>query len=106
WNPADSARRTSHPDWLARRWTQAWGGDEAEALMAWNQLPALHYLHVESAMKDLPGAETRWPGFRTLESGDWPEALLWISRGRAYVQDPATRHPVQLASPRPGESVL
>jgi len=96
----------SHPDWLYQRWKNNFGEHDAQRLMEWNQLPAPLYLHVESAIKEAPGAATDWPDFRTLSAEDWPTALEMISKGQAYLQDPATRHPVQLANPQPGARVL
>ncbi|MBI4626062.1 MAG: hypothetical protein HY736_22930, partial [Verrucomicrobia bacterium] len=49
---------------------------------------------------------TRWPGFYEVESGRWPEVEPVLKSGRIYLQDPATRLPVDLLAPKPGENVL
>lgn len=102
----DISLRHSHPQWLYNRWKNNFGADEAHRLMEWNQMPAPFYLHVENEFAELLGADTDWPNFRFLNAKDWPQALETISQGQAYLQDPATRYPVALAKPQPGERVL
>lgn len=105
--PADDpALLHSHPQWLYERWKNNFGEESAQRLMAWNQQPAPLYLHVESGFADPPGLITDWPGYRLLGAGDWPAALAMITEGKAYLQDPATRHPVALLKPQSGERVL
>jgi 16S rRNA (cytosine967-C5)-methyltransferase len=29
----------SHPEWLAKRWTERWGAEAAAALMGWDNIP-------------------------------------------------------------------
>ncbi|MBK1834170.1 RsmB/NOP family class I SAM-dependent RNA methyltransferase [Roseibacillus ishigakijimensis] len=101
----------SHPDWLAKRWRGQFGKEESTLLMQWNNEPAettlrLNSLRPESA--DLVGdarltplAEV--PGFYLL---DGPVPREWTEAGLVYMQDPATRHSVELLNPQPGECVL
>lgn len=97
----------SHPDWLAKRWRMAFGKREALALMDWNNQPSVNYFRVNplvGGVVDLPGtAVDGAAGFYRLEGGP-PGALL--AAGAIYIQDPATRHAVELLDPQPGEKML
>jgi 16S rRNA (cytosine967-C5)-methyltransferase len=97
----------SHPDWLFNRWKAAFGKPEAVALMAWNNLPAVTFFRVNPlapAAAELPGKPLEdAPGFYQL-NGPLPGALL--AAGSIYIQDPATRHAVDLLDPQPGEHIL
>lgn len=105
----DIAWRTSHPDWLVERWRLEFGEEWVDELLKWNQTPVEHYLHWldEGQPDDCSGFEaTDWCGFwRILEKG-WDAALHAVKSGRACIQDPATRHPVDFAGIAPGDSVL
>lgn len=102
-----AAIRFSHPDWLAKRWRQQFGKEQCEALMHWNQLPA------EVTFRENPLANSSSPmpgqpiqdaaGFYRLE-GALPTAL--IQAGALYIQDPATRHAVDLLAPIQHERIL
>lgn len=97
----------SHPDWLFNRWKSEFGKQNAIALMEWNNQPAETFFRVNplaEPVEELPGSPVEGaPGFHKLE-GSIPVALL--ASGSIYIQDPATRHSVDLLDPRPGESVL
>jgi len=104
----------SHPDWIFKRWRKAFGQEEAIALMAFNNQPAPVYARVNplAGPVDLPvppapedGDETEElpEGFIRIE-GQIPGELL--KKGAIYIQDPATRHCVDLLDPRPGEKIL
>ena len=97
----------SHPDWLFKRWRQAFGKAEAIALMEWNNQPAEMFYRVNPLAPPaggLPGREVEGaPGFHQLE-GAPPSELL--AAGAIYIQDPATRHSVDLLAPAAGESIL
>jgi 16S rRNA (cytosine967-C5)-methyltransferase len=97
----------SHPDWLFNRWKAAFGKNKAIALMEWNNLPAVNFFRVNPLAPpaaDLPGTPVEGaPGFHQLE-GHVPGRLL--ADGSIYIQDPATRHSVDLLDPQPGERVL
>jgi 16S rRNA (cytosine967-C5)-methyltransferase len=101
------AVRHSHPDWLHKRWKSAYGKAGALALMEWNNQPAETFFRVNPLAPpegNLPGtAVPGAPGFHQLE-GPLPGALL--AGGAVYIQDPATRHAVELLDPRPGEHIL
>ena len=97
----------SHPDWLFNRWKAAFGKREAIALMEWNNQPASTFFRINPlapAVSDLPGIPLEnAAGFYQLD-GLLPGALL--ASGSIYIQDPATRHAVELLDPQPGEHVL
>ncbi|NJM38825.1 MAG: hypothetical protein HC845_13685 [Akkermansiaceae bacterium] len=97
----------SHPDWLYNRWRTAFGTRNAISLMEWDNLPAATYFRTNPlapAPDSLPGNPIDGaPGFYHLE-GSLPSALL--ASGAVYIQDPATRHSVDLLAPLPGEKIL
>ena len=97
----------SHPDWLFKRWKAAFGKSNAIALMAWNNQPAITFFRINPlapAPAEIPGSPLGdAPGFHQLD-GPLPGELL--ASGSIYIQDPATRHAVELLDPRPGERVL
>ncbi len=97
----------SHPDWLFNRWKAAFGKRDTIALMEWNNLPAVNYFRINPlapSPDELPGTPVDdAPGFYQLD-GPPPAALL--ASGSLYIQDPATRHAVDLLDPRPGERIL
>jgi 16S rRNA (cytosine967-C5)-methyltransferase len=96
----------SHPDWLFNRWKSAFGKKDAIALMEWNNRPAETFMRVNplAAAAEVTGIPVDGaPGFYQIE--DRPPADL-IAAGAIYIQDPATRHAVELLAPRPGERIL
>jgi len=96
----------SHPDWLFNRWKSAFGKKDAIALMEWNNRPAETFLRVNPLA---PACEVTGvpvdgaPGFQRVEGQ--PDAAL-LAAGAIYIQDPATRHAVELLDPQPGERIL
>src|SRR5690606_31799707 len=97
----------SHPDWLFNRWRAAFGRKNTIALMEWNNQPAETFFRTNPlapAEENLPGTPVEnAPGFYKLK-GSLPTALL--ASGSVYIQDPATRHSVELLDPKPGERIL
>ncbi|MEO5713241.1 MAG: transcription antitermination factor NusB [Luteolibacter sp.] len=98
----------SHPDWLYNRWRQAFGTRNAISLMEWDNLPAVTFFRENPLAPEipetLPGKPVEGaPGFYQLD-GSLPTALL--ASGSVYIQDPATRHSVELLDPKPGERIL
>lgn len=98
----------SHPDWLFNRWRAAFGKADAIRLMEWNNRPAEAFANVNPGRKVeadlLPGPPVEGaPGFFRIE-GSLPVDLL--ASGAIYIQDPATRHCVELLDPKPGERIL
>ena len=98
----------SHPEWLFKRWKNAYGKDAALELMKWNNQPSTTSFRVNPLVPesegDLPGAAINGAdGFYQLE-GSLPRDLL--ANGSLYIQDSATRHCVELLDPKAGEAVL
>ncbi|MCW1925948.1 16S rRNA (cytosine(967)-C(5))-methyltransferase RsmB [Luteolibacter arcticus] len=95
----------SHPEWLFKRWKKAYGKEEAIELMAFNNHPAPTIARLNPLVaSDFQAPESDLPdGFFQIE-GPIPNHLL--ASGAIYIQDPATRHSVDLLDPRPGERVL
>ncbi|PAW60070.1 MAG: 16S rRNA (cytosine(967)-C(5))-methyltransferase [Verrucomicrobiia bacterium Tous-C3TDCM] len=96
----------SHPDWLYKRWRKHYGADAAIVLMQWNQEPAENYARYNPLSKQpcpLENPLPDTPGFYPIE-GAVPMKL--IRDGIIYMQDPATRHCVEMLSPTPGEIIL
>ncbi|MCW1885455.1 methyltransferase domain-containing protein [Luteolibacter flavescens] len=97
----------SHPDWLLKRWSKAYGKSEALELMAFNNCPAptiarWNPLVAADGTEQTP-VEGLPDGYFQIE-GPVPTELL--AKGAIYIQDPATRHCVELLAPQPGERVL
>lgn len=109
---ADLARWYSHPQWLVERWAAQFGQANARSLLIWNQQPSPLYARWRARDRTPGPAElewlkpTNWPGFYEIRSGHWPEVVPLLTAGDLYVQDPATRLPLDLLAPRPGERVL
>lgn len=102
----------SHPEWLVRRWLAQFGAAGARALLEWNQKPAPVYARWRSADAPPAGEDaalftaTAWPGFYEVKSGAWPRVEALVNDGTLFLQDPATRHAVELLAPKAGETVL
>jgi 16S rRNA (cytosine967-C5)-methyltransferase len=105
--PEALAEHFSHPVWLVRRWLSEFGPAATRALLQWNQQPAPVYARWRSALPAPPFLQpTPWPGFFEVPSGHWAEVEALLATGSIYIQDPATRLPVDLLNPQPGEAIL
>ncbi|MBK1881755.1 16S rRNA (cytosine(967)-C(5))-methyltransferase RsmB [Luteolibacter pohnpeiensis] len=97
----------SHPDWLYKRWRASFGKNAAIELMEWDNTPAQVFFRLNplaEPLENIPGSPVEGaPGFYQL-SGPIPTPL--IASGQIYIQDPATRHAVDLLAPKPGERIL
>ncbi|NWK56027.1 16S rRNA (cytosine(967)-C(5))-methyltransferase RsmB [Verrucomicrobiaceae bacterium N1E253] len=106
------AVRLSHPDWLYKRWSKTYGKKEADSLMAWNNLPAPTLARVnplkEGAREAVESYDHAKPvdGLENYFEIDGPPPGDWMKEGYVYIQDPATRHCVDLLNPQAGESIL
>lgn len=97
----------SHPTWLVKRWTAAFGGEATRQLLEWNQSTA--QVHVRWRVATPPPAAleaTAWPGFHRLAHGRWGDIQAALAAGDCYLQDPATRLAPTLAAPAAGETWL
>jgi len=97
----------SHPDWLYNRWRKSFGKTKAISIMEWNNQPAETYFRLNPLIPtdtEIPGVPCdHAPGYFLLD-GKIPTQLL--AEGNLYIQDPATRHCVELLNPQPGEKIL
>jgi 16S rRNA (cytosine967-C5)-methyltransferase len=111
--PADApsnvlAEYFSHPEWLIRNWHAQFGPAATRRLLEWNQRPAPVHARWRSPSEPVPDflKPTKWPGYFEVTSGHWPEIEQLLQAGKIYLQDPATRLPVDLLDPKPGERIL
>jgi 16S rRNA (cytosine967-C5)-methyltransferase len=103
--------RTSHPEFLVERWQQHFGGEHAEALCRWNNLPAPMYARINRLRIEGDEFLRRYPTARSLGRGSefaQFEALpiAAVRHGHCYVQDPSTSIACQLLDPKPGDKVF
>ncbi|MGE9296122.1 MAG: hypothetical protein ACQKBV_07545 [Puniceicoccales bacterium] len=121
--------RTSHPDWLVRRWIAERGSAWTERALLFNQTAASPTLRwragttspedwvaidveklrgaielEEGAAFNIPDTAPRF--FRLGDGTPWSSAAGELSAGRAYAQDAATWLAPALAGMQPGESAL
>lgn len=108
---AELATYFSHPEWLVSRWLDQFGAAGARALLEWNQKPAPVYARWRAA--EPPSGDdaalfvaTCWPGFYEVKSGAWARVEALVNDGTLFLQDPATRHAVELLAPKAGETIL
>jgi len=105
---APPAIRHSHPDWLFKRWTEALGEPAAISLMEWNNNPAPTYARrnpLTSAPAEHPSL-TPFPDHPDFFQVDGKPPTELLATGAIYIQDPSTRHCVELLNPQPGERIL
>ncbi|RKX34593.1 MAG: RNA methyltransferase [Verrucomicrobia bacterium] len=103
--------RYSHPDWMVRRWLNAFGTEATRALLEWNQQPGpVHARVVRGSGHDLnlPDGfkETRWEGFVEISSAPWSDVTKCLRSGAIYIQDPATRLAPDLLRDEPPATIL
>lgn len=102
----------SHPDWLWSRWRKTFGKKNATSLLKWNNQPAQTIARVnplkDGALETVSEYEkaTAIDGLDGYFQLDGPPPGAWMKDGLVYIQDPATRHCVELLSPQPGECIL
>ncbi len=98
----------SHPAWLVKRWLAQFGAEATRGLLKWNQTPAAVYARWRDVATTPPDwlKPTAWPSFFEIPSGKWSEVEPLLKRGALYLQDPGTRHAVELLELKEGETVL
>jgi 16S rRNA (cytosine967-C5)-methyltransferase len=110
--PAEAALKHSHPEWIAELWFDAFGPDEARALMAAGNEPAESAVRVNTLKArelDLPvpvHAADRLPEGLVLEAPfDAFSSPLW-EQGLFMPQSRAAMAVARALEPQPGEHVL
>jgi len=103
--------RYSHPDWMVRRWLDAFGPAVTRSLLEWNQKPGSVYARVVRGSgheQNLPGGfrETQWQGFVEISSAPWADVTKCLRSGAIYIQDPSTRLAPGLLCEEPPTTVL
>lgn len=103
------ATRTSHPDFLIQRWTEAFGEGGAVRLCEWNQTPAPAFIRVNLLHPDAPAWLAREQGLVDVGHGfhrceTLPRAAL--EQGLCYAQDPSTGIAPLMLGAQPGETIL
>lgn len=101
------ATQYSHPEFLINRWTKQYGADNATKLCEWNQQEAPLYARVNNLCKDVLELDAMEslddvPEFIKLNSVPFDA----LKSGAVYIQDPSTRHSIDLLAPKAGEKVL
>ena len=109
-DPAELGEYFSHPAWLVRSWLAQFGPAGTRALLEWNQQPAPVYARwrpgTGAEPPPAPLKPSKWPGFLEVPAGSWSVVEPLLRAGKLYLQDPATRLPVEVLAPTAGESVL
>lgn len=117
--PEAAAVKHSHPDWIARMWWDAFGADEARALLAHANAPAESALRVNAlvATPEEVRAELAAAGIETRVAPELPEGLVvggpfdahgspLFARGALTPQSRASMLVARVVDPQPGERVL
>ena len=106
------ALQYSHPDWLYNRWRKNFGKANAQALMEWNNQPAQVIARVNKLKDDAQETVSQYDKALPIEGLDGYYQIRgslpgeWMKHGLVYIQDPATRHCVELLAPTAGEVIL
>jgi 16S rRNA (cytosine967-C5)-methyltransferase len=116
---ASLAAKLSHPEWLVRRWIDAFGLSEASALMRANNQRAPLALRVNRLQcsrdqlrsrllaGDVAASPSRWsPEGLVLESAGRVEDLPGYAEGLFQIQAESSQIVACLLAPQPGERVL
>ena len=107
-----AAVKLSHPDWLWKRWQRSFGQNKATQLLEWNNQPATTYGRINPLAEGAREAVESYEKATAVEGIDGFYQIKgappseWMKHGLVYIQDPATRHCVDLLAPQPGECVL
>ncbi|MBT8043610.1 MAG: 16S rRNA (cytosine(967)-C(5))-methyltransferase RsmB [Verrucomicrobiae bacterium] len=102
----------SHPDWLWKRWRKSFGNQKATQLLKWNNLPAKTIGRINPLKNDARATVQSYDKAHLITGVDdfyeieGAPPTEWMKNGLVYIQDPATRHCVDLLAPQPGEVIL
>jgi len=104
----DLADYFSHPLWLVKRWIGAFGAGPTRSLLEFHQRPAVVY----ARWRDRAVPTPEWllpvstPDFYEIAPGHWKDVEPELAAGSLYLQDPATRHAIDLLAPQAGETLF
>ena len=104
---APATPRSSHPRWLVDRWERQWGEADTRALLEWNQHEPETWVRWHPGVPVPPALEAApWEHFFLVTPAVREIVHAAAARGEAYLQDPFTRHPIELLAPSPQTTVL
>jgi 16S rRNA (cytosine967-C5)-methyltransferase len=103
--------RSSHPEFLVERWQRHFGGEHAQLLCTWNNLPPPLYARINRLKIDGDEFLRRYPTARSLGHGSHfvkfeTLPITAVTRGDCYVQDPSTSIACQLLDAKAGDKLL
>jgi 16S rRNA (cytosine967-C5)-methyltransferase len=107
----DLSIRTSHPQFLVRRWEKNFGDKDTEALCDWNNRPAPIYARINRVKTTRDEFLARHRDAESLSAHENFVRLTNIPHealadGLCYIQDPSTAAACLLLDPKPGDRVL
>ncbi|MBF0328559.1 MAG: 16S rRNA (cytosine(967)-C(5))-methyltransferase RsmB [Nitrospirae bacterium] len=109
--------KTSHPEWLIKKWIERFGADEAAALAeANNQIPPIVLRVVDQAKKEnilrllsekgVNAQLTKYSPYGIMLDACPPDIYTELLLLGAFIQDEASQLVAQLLNPLPGEKIL
>jgi len=97
--------RYSAPDWFIERYKEIYGEDGLLKFLQWNEGFSTVYVRTNKIVEGLQA--TKWPGFYTVQDASiWQDVFVLIKQGKAYIQDPMTRIPIELLQIEENQNVL
>ena len=104
----------SHPLWLAKRFSQNFGEENAVEIMRKNQDPSEVFLRVQNTPQAMEEAkkyarfldECEFENFFKIKAGALESVKPILQTPYAYIQDPATRFAPELLDPKKSEKIL
>jgi 16S rRNA (cytosine967-C5)-methyltransferase len=115
----DAAIRCSHPDWMASRWADRYGLENAERLMAYNNRRPVYSLRInslktseEAFKQQLDGLGVAWTdspylaGFVRVKRLQAVIGAGLLASGLAAVQDESAGLVSRVLDPKPGEYII
>ena len=113
-DPSELATTYSHPSWLVHRWIHAFGLEQTEALLRWNNTRP--QLVAQAAREDLPALASRWEAFGIevhpaprgaglMVDGVRAPELPGYEEGSFIIQDPAQAQLASFVDPPSGATI-
>lgn len=104
--------RYSHPSWIYKRWSDIYDAQDVQKLLEWNQTPTVTTFRLnplKPEAREIVSDNERAKPLAKHENYFTYDGLPpreWMEEGLIYIQDPATRHAVELLAPKSGETIL